>query len=175
MIRWTPNPPAALRRTLDAIRYLEDAVTTARGLNGISLRYGGLYGPGTSLSSNGPVVEQARRRRFPVVGTGAGVWSSLHIAHAASATVAALEDAAGVFNVVDDEPAPVGAWLPALAAAVGAKPPRHLPAFLGRLVLPQHLRVIARRPKPTAANRNADAARASMDFAPSDTVRQIKS
>jgi 2-alkyl-3-oxoalkanoate reductase len=138
-----PNPPAALRRTLDAILYLERAVTTATGLNGISLRYGGFYGPGTSLSRGGAIVEQVRRRRFPVVGAGAGIWSFLHIEDAASATVAALEsEAAGVFNVVDDEPAPVADWLPALATAVGAKAPLRLPAFLARLVLPEHLFVM---------------------------------
>jgi 2-alkyl-3-oxoalkanoate reductase len=138
-----PNPPAAFRRTLDAIRYLEGAVTTATGLNGTCLRYGGFYGPGTSLSANGASVEQVRRRRFPIVGTGGGVWSFIHIADAASATVAALEGAAtGLFNVVDDEPAPVAEWLPVLAAAVGAKPPLRLPALLGRLVLPHHLYVM---------------------------------
>jgi 2-alkyl-3-oxoalkanoate reductase len=138
-----PNPPAALRQTLDAIRYLERAVTTATELKGISLRYGGFYGPGTSLSWGGAIVEQVRRRRFPVVGAGAGIWSFLHIEDAASATVAALEsDTAGVFNVVDDEPAPVADWLPALAAAVGAKPPLRVPAFLARLVLPKHLIVM---------------------------------
>jgi 2-alkyl-3-oxoalkanoate reductase len=138
-----PNPPAAFRGTLDAIRYLESAVTRATGLNGISLRYGGFYGPGTSLSANGAIIDQVRRRRFPIVGTGGGIWSFIHIADAASATVAALEnEAMGVFNVVDDEPAPVAAWLPVLAAVVGAKPPLRLPAFLGRLVLPHHLYVV---------------------------------
>jgi 2-alkyl-3-oxoalkanoate reductase len=138
-----PNPPAALRKTLDAIRYLERVVTTATELKGICLRYGGFYGPGTSLSRGGAIVEQVRRRRFPVVGTGAGIWSFLHIEDAASATVAALEsEGAGVFNVVDDEPAPVADWLPALAAAVGAKPPLRVPAILGRLFLPEHLLVM---------------------------------
>jgi nucleoside-diphosphate-sugar epimerase len=138
-----PNPPAALRRTLDAIRHLEGAVTAATDLHGVSLRYGGFYGPGTSLSLGGAIIEQVRRRRFPVVGAGAGIWSFLHIADTASATVAALEgEATGVFNVVDDEPAPVADWLPALAAAVGAKRPWHLPALLGRLVLPEHLFVM---------------------------------
>jgi 2-alkyl-3-oxoalkanoate reductase len=138
-----PNPPAGFRRTLDAIRYLEGAVTTAIGLDGICLRYGGFYGPSTSLSANGAIIEQVRRRRFPIIGTGGGIWSFIHIADAAGATVAALEGAAiGVFNVVDDEPAPVAAWLPVLAAAVGAKPPLRLPAFLGRLVLPHHLYVM---------------------------------
>ena len=138
-----PNPPAAFRRTLAAIHYLEGAVTTAKGLNGICLRYGGFYGPGTSLSANGAIIEQVRRRRFPIIGRGGGVWSFIHIADAASATIAALEaEPLGVFNVVDDEPAPVAGWLPVLAAAVGAKPPLRLPAFLGRLILPHHLYVM---------------------------------
>ena len=137
-----PNPPAAFRPTLDAIRCLEGAVTTA-GFDGICLRYGGFYGPGTSLSANGAIVEQVRRRRFPIIGSGGGIWSFIHIADAASATVAALEgEALGVFNVTDDEPAPVAAWLPVFAAAVGAKPPLHLPAWLGRLALPHHLYVM---------------------------------
>ena len=138
-----PNPPAAFRRTLAAIHYLEGAVTTGKGLNGICLRYGGFYGPGTSLSANGAIIEQVRRRRFPIIGRGGGVWSFIHIADAASATIAALEaEPLGVFNVVDDEPAPVAVWLPVLAAAVGAKPPLRLPAFLGRLILPHHLYVM---------------------------------
>jgi 2-alkyl-3-oxoalkanoate reductase len=138
-----PNPPAALRNTLDAIQYLERVVSTATELKGVSLRYGGFYGPGTSLSWDGAIVEQVRRRRFPVVGAGAGVWSFLHIEDAASATIAALEsDAVGIFNVVDDEPARVANWLPALAAAVNAKPPLRLPAFLARLILPEHLFVM---------------------------------
>jgi 2-alkyl-3-oxoalkanoate reductase len=138
--RLDPNPPAALSNTLDAIRYLERVVSTATELKGASLRYGGFYGPGTSLSWDGAIVEQVRRRRFPIVGAGAGVWSFLHIEDAASATIAALEsDAAGIFNVVDDEPAPVANWLPALAAAVRAKPPLRLPALFARLILPEHL------------------------------------
>ena len=138
-----PTPPAALRKTLDAIRYLEDAVNSAGDIGGVSLRYGGFYGPGTTLRRDGAMVEQVRRRRFPIVGKGSGVWSFIHISDVASATVAALEaDVAGTFNVVDDEPAPVAAWLPELARAVGAKPPRRIPAFLARLVLPEHLYVM---------------------------------
>ena len=138
-----PTPPAALRKTLDAIRYLEDAVNSAGDLGGVSLRYGGFYGPGTTLRRDGAMVEQVRRRRFPIVGKGSGVWSFIHISDVASATVAAVEaDVTGSFNVVDDEPAPVAAWLPELARAVGAKPPRRIPAFLARLVLPEHLYVM---------------------------------
>jgi nucleoside-diphosphate-sugar epimerase len=129
-----PDPPAAMRRTLDAIRYLEAAVTGAEGLDGVALRYGGLYGPGTSLSESGIHVEAIRRRRFPIVGAGTGVWSFVHIDDAAAATVAAIERGSpGVYNIVDDDPAPASEWLPFLAAAIGAKPPRRLPAWLGRL------------------------------------------
>jgi nucleoside-diphosphate-sugar epimerase len=129
-----PTPVGAMRTTLDAIRHLEDAVTGADWTEGIVLRYGGFYGPGTSLTPGGEHVEMLRKRKFPVVGDGAGVWSFVHIEDAADATVAALERGRrGIYNIVDDEPAPVSEWLPAAAAAVGAKPPRHVPRWLGRL------------------------------------------
>jgi 2-alkyl-3-oxoalkanoate reductase len=124
-----PDPPREQRVSLAAIRYLEQAVTSAP-LEGLVLRYGGLYGPGASEG----FVEMIRRRRIPVIGSGAGVWSFLHVADAATATVAALGlGAPGIYNVTDDDPAAVAEWLPAVARAVGAKPPRHIPAWLGRL------------------------------------------
>jgi nucleoside-diphosphate-sugar epimerase len=132
-----PDPPAAFRTTLAAIEHLEAAVTGAEGIEGLALRYGGFYGPGTSLSLHplGEHVEAIRKRQFPVVGSGAGVWSFLQIEDAAAATALAVEGGApGVYNVVDDEPAPVAEWLPELAAALGAKPPRHVPRWLGRLL-----------------------------------------
>ncbi|HEX5610805.1 MAG TPA: NAD(P)-dependent oxidoreductase [Solirubrobacterales bacterium] len=130
-----PDPPAALREGHAAIRYLEQAVTEARWTEGIVLRYGGFYGPGTSLTRGGEHVEEIHRRRFPVVGDGAGVWSFVQIEDAAEATVAALEHARpGIYNIVDDEPAAVSEWLPAVAAGLGAKPPRHVPRWLGRLL-----------------------------------------
>jgi nucleoside-diphosphate-sugar epimerase len=126
-----PNPPAAFSRTLAAIRYLEDAVRRAEGLEALALRYGFFYGPGTSIADDGSVVEVVRRRRLPIVGDGGGIWSFIHIGDAARATAAAISRGApGVYNVVDDDPAPVSAWLPALARAVGAKPPYRLPAWL---------------------------------------------
>jgi 2-alkyl-3-oxoalkanoate reductase len=131
-----PTPPDALRTTHHAIRYLEGAVTGADWTEGIVLRYGGFYGPGTSLSlrPEGEHVALIRGRKFPVVGDGAGVWSFIHIEDAAAATVAAVEHGArGIYNVVDDDPAPVAEWLPAAAAALGAKPPRRLPRWLGRI------------------------------------------
>jgi nucleoside-diphosphate-sugar epimerase len=131
-----PTPPQAMRETLAAIRHLESAVTGADWIEGIVLRYGGFYGPGTSLSADprSDVSANVRRRRFPVVGGGGGLWSFVQIADAATATVAAIERGApGIYNVVDDEPAPVREWLPALATTLGAKPPRRLPRWLGRL------------------------------------------
>jgi 2-alkyl-3-oxoalkanoate reductase len=131
-----PTPPHAMREVLDAIRHVEDAVTGAEWVEGIVLRYGGFYGPGTSLSSDprADISQNIRKRKFPVLGSGAGMWSFVHIADAASATVAAIERGSpGIYNVVDDEPAPVREWVPALASALGAKPPRRLPRWLGRL------------------------------------------
>jgi nucleoside-diphosphate-sugar epimerase len=132
-----PDPPKALREILDAIRYLEDAVVGAAPIEGIALRYGGFYGPGTSLGLRplGEQVEAVQKRRFPIVGSGGGVLSFIHIEDAATATVAALESARpGIYNIVDDEPAPARQWLPVLADAVGAKPPRRFPRWLGRIL-----------------------------------------
>jgi nucleoside-diphosphate-sugar epimerase len=131
------NPPRSVSETLGTIRYLEAAVTGAEWTEGIALRYGGFYGPGTSLGLDPPGehVEVIRKRRWPIVGTGAGVLSFIQIADAATATAAAIEGGRrGIYNVVDDEPAPVTEWLPALAAALGAKPPRRVPRWVGRLL-----------------------------------------
>ena len=129
-----PDPPAELRRTLDAIRHLESAVLGTEGIEGVVLRYGGFYGPGTSAGAGGSMLEDLRRRRFPVVGAGTGVWSFIHIDDAAAATVAAVERGApGSYQIVDDDPAPVSEWLPALAAAIGARPPLRVPAWVARL------------------------------------------
>ena len=130
------SPPAQVRTTLDAIKYLERAVTSADWTEGIALRYGGFYGPGTSIGLNplGEQIEMIRARKFPLAGKGTGTWSFIHIEDAASATVAAVEHGRrGIYNVVDDEPAPVSEWLPELAKAVGAKPPRRVPLWLARL------------------------------------------
>jgi nucleoside-diphosphate-sugar epimerase len=131
-----PHPPEALRETLDAIRYLERAVTGIDWGEGLVLRYGGFYGPGTgmSLEPDADMAKVVRRRRIPIVGGGGGVWSFIHIDDAAAATVSAVEHGPdGIYNVVDDEPAPVREWLPALATALHAKPPRRIPRWLGRL------------------------------------------
>jgi len=131
-----PNPAAGFRAMLDAIRHLERAVLSAEDLEGVVLRYGPFYGPGTSIGMGGSIVEDVRRRRFPVVGNGGAVWSFIHVDDAARATVAAIEGGdPGIYNVVDDDPAPVREWLPALAAAIGAKPPRRVPALVARLAV----------------------------------------
>lgn len=130
-----PAPPEAMRATHAAIRHLEDAVVRADWTEGVVLRYGGFYGPGTSLVKGGTHAELIRKRKFPIVGDGGGVWSFIHIEDAADATVAAIEGGQpGTYNVVDDEPAPVSAWLPAAAAILGAKPPRRVPRWLGRVL-----------------------------------------
>ncbi len=121
-----PAPVPATRETNAAMRYLDQAVTDA---GGIALRYGGFYG-----APNDGLLGPVRKRQFPIVADGAGVSSFIHLDDAAAATVLALEqDRAGIYNVVDDEPAPVREWLPVLADALGAKPPRHFPRWLARL------------------------------------------
>jgi nucleoside-diphosphate-sugar epimerase len=129
-----PTPAREMRETLAAIRHLEEAVLGARWTEGIVLRYGVFYGPGTSMAPGEEQFELVRRRKFPLVGDGGGVWSFIHIADAAEATVAAVERGShGVYNVVDDDPAPVAKWLPALAQELGAKKPMRVPRFIGRL------------------------------------------
>jgi nucleoside-diphosphate-sugar epimerase len=129
-----PHPPAAMARTLAAIRYLESAVLGAEALEGIALRYGSFYGPGSYIAEGGVILDLVRRRKLPIIGNGAGVWSFIHLDDAATATLAAVErGASGVYNIADDEPAPVAVWLPELARILGAKPPRHIPVWLGRL------------------------------------------
>jgi len=130
-----PTPVRSFHQSLDAVRYLEHAVLDARGLDGLVLRYGFFYGPGTAIAPDGQIGELVAKRRFPIVGQGTGVWSFVHMTDVASATVAALERGpAGIYNIVDDDPAPLAQWLPALAQALGAKPPRQVPAWLVRPV-----------------------------------------
>jgi nucleoside-diphosphate-sugar epimerase len=130
-----PAPPRAQRESLAAIRELEALVNGADGVEGVVLRYGGFYGPGTSLSDDGEVTQLMRKRRLPVVGDGEGRWSFTHIDDAAGGVLAALTPGGptGTFAIVDDEPARSADWIPALAAAIGAPKPRHVPAWLGRI------------------------------------------
>jgi 2-alkyl-3-oxoalkanoate reductase len=153
-----PDPMPGQRETHAAIRFVEEAVMGAP-LEGIVLRYGSFYGPGATE----PLVDMVRKRRMPIIGDGGGVWSWIHLDDAASATVAALERGApGAYNVVDDEPAPVAEWLPALAAAVGAKPPRRIPVWLGRLAAGE---VVVRMMTEIRGASNAKA-RAELDWVP---------
>lgn len=130
-----PVPPRGMRETVAAVLKLEEAVLGAKWTEGIVLRYGAFYGPGTSATTGGEQFELVRRRRFPLVGNGAGVWSFVHVADAADATLAAAEHGhRGIYNVVDDDPAPVAEWLPELARALGAKRPVRLPRVIGRVL-----------------------------------------
>ncbi len=129
-----PTPAREMRETLAAIRHLEEAVLGAEWTEGIVLRYGVFYGPGTSMAPGEEQFEMIRRRKFPLVGDGGGVWSFIHVADAAEATVAAVEHGSrSVYNVVDDDPTPIAKWLPALAQELGAKKPMRVPRFIGRL------------------------------------------
>lgn len=128
-------PPPGMEQTVAAIRHVEDAVLAATWTEPVVLRYGGFYGPHTSLGPDGEQTDAVRQRKFPVVGDGDGVWSFIHIADAADATVAAVDHGApGVYNIVDDEPASVATWLPVLAETLGAKKPMHVPRLVGRLL-----------------------------------------
>ena len=128
------QPPREMRETIASIRHLEEAVLGAQWTEGIVLRYGTFYGPGTSLAPGGEYFELISKRRFPLVGDGGGVWSFIHVADAAEATVAAVERGSrGVYNVVDDDPALVAEWVPALAELLNAKQPMRVPQLIGRL------------------------------------------
>lgn len=124
-------PPATARQTFAAMNHLDQAVT---GAGGIALRYGGFYGDPDALT------KAVRKRQYPIIGDGAGVMPFIHLHDAAAATVLALDhDGPAIYNITDDEPAPVRDWLPVLADAVGAKPPRHLPSWLARMVMGEGL------------------------------------
>jgi 2-alkyl-3-oxoalkanoate reductase len=123
-----PTPVPSTRQSNAAMRHLEERVTEAAG--GIALRYGGFYG-----AANDALIAPVRKRQFPIIGDGGGYTSWIHLDDAAAATVLALEyDGPAIYNIVDDEPAPVREWLPVLADALGAKAPRHVPVWLARLI-----------------------------------------
>jgi 2-alkyl-3-oxoalkanoate reductase len=131
-----PDPPAALRAALAGILHVEREVPAIEWGEGLVMRYGGFYGPGTSVSlaADAAMAAPVRKRRFPIIGDGGGVMSYVHVEDAASATAIAVERGRpGIYNIVDDEPAPQREWLPALARALDAKPPRRIPRWLGRL------------------------------------------
>ncbi len=124
------DPPPQFKRSAEALRELD---RTVLGAGGLVLRYGYFYGPGSAIARDGSIAREVSRRRLPIIGGGGGVWSFIHVEDAARATVAALTSgASGVYNIVDDEPAPVAQWVPALAQALGAPPPRRVPALVAR-------------------------------------------
>ncbi len=128
------DAPMPFRRSVDALHALESEVTGRREIDGVVLRYGLLYGPGTAYASDGHLAGLVRQRKLPIVGRGDAVTSFVHVDDAASATVAALEGPPGIYNIVDDEPAPAREWVPAFAEALGAPRPRRVPTFVVRLV-----------------------------------------
>ena len=131
-----PNPTKASRETLAGIRHVEQRTTDAGGL---ALRYGNLYGPGNAIGRGGELVDMVKGRKLPVVGGGTGVWSFCHIDDAASAAAAAVtRGAPGVYNIVDDDPAPVSVWLPEFARVIGAKPPMRIPAWMALPLIGEH-------------------------------------
>ena len=132
------DAPWPWRRTVEAIASLERQVTSAEGVEGVVLRYGYFYGPGTAYASDGSMAALARQRQFPVVGRGTGVFSFLHIDDAVEATVVALEGRPGIYNIVDDAPSSVRDWLPVYTEALGAPPPRRVFPFLARLAAGKH-------------------------------------
>jgi nucleoside-diphosphate-sugar epimerase len=130
-----PDPIPPMRPAFEAIGYLERTTLAADWTEGIVLRYGSFFGPGTGLDLGGEQLELIRTRRWPVIGDGEGVWSFIHVEDAADATVAAIERGTrGVYHVVDNEPVPIAQWLPVVAARIGAKAPLRLPRWLGRIV-----------------------------------------
>ena len=134
---WSEDDPlmTEVGEIVAAVDALERQTVATEGVDGLVLRYGFFYGPGTGYAgSDGAAAEDVRKRRFPIVGKGTGVWSWIHVDDAAGATVAALERGApGIYNVVDDEPAPVSEWLPVYAEALGAKKPFRAPVWVARL------------------------------------------
>ncbi|MFI5692930.1 NAD-dependent epimerase/dehydratase family protein [Kribbella sp. NPDC051586] len=131
-----PNPVPAQQQTMAGIKHLESAVLNADGIEGVALRYASFYGPTGDIGKGGSMVELIQKRRLPIIGNGAGVWSFIHYDDAASATVKAVEsDVTGVFNVADDDPAEAAVWLPEFARILGAKAPRHVPTWVGRLAV----------------------------------------
>jgi len=131
-----PTPPKNFEQTAAAMAYLEQAVTDS---GGIALRYGAFYG-----AANDGTIDPVRKQQFPIVGDGGGIWSWIHLDDAAAATVLALEhDGPGIYNIVDDDPAPVREWLPVLAQALGAKPPRRFPTWLARLLAGEAVTVMS--------------------------------
>jgi 2-alkyl-3-oxoalkanoate reductase len=155
--------PEGRRRNVEAVIALERAVLTSPGIEGVALRYGALYGPGTAYDPDGgSVADLVRKRHYPLVGGGTAWTSFVHVDDAAAAAVLALDGPAGVYNITDDRPAPAIEWLPYYAAVLGAPPPRHVPAFAVRALGREHFAFRATEQR-AADNRKA---RARLGFAP---------
>ncbi len=134
--------PGQIAKVVGPVAKLESATLSAGAVEGVVLRYGTFYGPGTYLAPGGVFAEMARRRRLPIVGQGRAMFGFLHVDDAASATVAALSGPPGIYNVVDDRPAPADEWIPELARLTGAKRPRSVPAWLAQLAIGAYSRYL---------------------------------
>jgi nucleoside-diphosphate-sugar epimerase len=154
--------PSTRRRNVEAVQALEHAVLETPGIEGVALRYGTLYGPGTAYADDGSIAQLVRIRHFPVIGDGHGMTSFVHVDDAAAATVRALNGPAGVYNIVDDEPAQRSEWVPFYADLLGAPAPRHVPALLIRMLGREHF---IYRSTQQRGSSNAKAKR-SLDFDP---------
>lgn len=129
------DPPGRFAAACEALVSLEQQVLEVEGVEGLVLRFGWFYGPGTYYARGGSVADEVEKRRYPIIGNGQGTFSFIHVDDAAAAYIAALDRGApGIYNVVDEEPAPLREWLPLYAKALGAKPPRRVPAWLARIV-----------------------------------------
>ena len=129
------DAPGHFRKAVEVMTGHEQEALAAEGIEALVLRYGQFYGAGTYYAPDGHLGGEIRKRRFPIVGAGTGTFSFLAMDDAASATVAALDRGGpGIYNVCDDEPAPLHEWLPVLAEVLGAKPPRRVPLWLAKLV-----------------------------------------
>jgi 2-alkyl-3-oxoalkanoate reductase len=141
------DAPPPFGEGLRVLEQMERSVLDAEGIDGLILRYGWFYGPGTYYGEDGSTAQDVRRRRFPVIGRGEGLFSFIHVDDAAAATVAAVERGPpGVYNVVDDEPAPMRDWLPVYAEAIGARKPLRVPVWLARLVAGPMVRLLSVQP-----------------------------
>jgi nucleoside-diphosphate-sugar epimerase len=138
------DAPEPFGRTIRLSAEMDENITGSDKIEGLVLRFGFWYGPGTSFAPDGYTASEVKKRRFPIVGDGGGVYSFIHIDDVVEATLAAMErGAAGVYNVCDDEPAPMSEWIPAYAKALGAKPPRRVPRFLARLITGSYIALMA--------------------------------
>jgi len=151
-----PQAPAGRRRSAESVRTLEQTVLATPGIEGVALRYGVFYGPGTAYASDGTMAALVRRRHLPIVGGGAGLTSFIYVDDAAAATLLTLESRTGVYNICDDDPAPQFEWVPYYASLLGAPAPRHVPAFVVR-VLGREAFIYRATQRPGAANAKAKA------------------